>query len=79
MIGSGNFYCQSFDNESHGMNLSTKVQIFSYFELELELGHRGWCLARLCKKKSNQSADTALQTGFSASVLNKGNIVQIMN
>ena len=54
-----------------------KVQIFSYFdlELELELGHRGWCLARLWIKKS---ADTPLQTGFSASVLNKDNIVQIM-
>ena len=58
-----------------------KVQIFSYFdlELELELGHRGWCLARLWIKKSNQSADTPLQTGFSASVLNKDNIVQIMD
>ena len=57
------------------------MQIFSYFdlELELELGHRGWCLARLWIKKSNQSADTPLQTGFSASVLNKGKIVQIVD
>ena len=80
MIGFGNSYCKSFDIGSHGMKLGTIVQILSYFDYCIEIGSEGLVFGAIVEQKvKSVSWHTALQTGFSASVLNEGKIVQIVD